>query len=107
MSDYIHWCGNCQIRIYYRRHYYKDIDWQDCPYTCEYATAMRNSYSTVDADPIGDYVKVVRCKNCKYCSVDKYTDGNAPNYVCIDMGCGVEADGFCAWGEKREDAEIN
>lgn len=46
--------------------------------------------------------EVVRCKDCKYCSVDRYADGNVPNYVCIDMDCGVEADGFCAWGERRE-----
>lgn len=53
MSVFEHWCGNCQIRIYYRQHYNKDIDWQDCPYTCEYATAMRNSYSiNVDTEPV-------------------------------------------------------
>lgn len=43
MSDFMHWCGNCQIRIYIQRHYGKDLNWQDCPYTCEYATTMRNS----------------------------------------------------------------
>ena len=43
MDEYVHWCGNCQIRIYTQRHYGKDLNWQDCPYTCEYATTMRNS----------------------------------------------------------------
>lgn len=43
MSEFIHWCGNCQIRIYIRRHYGYDIDWQNCQYVCEYATAMRCS----------------------------------------------------------------
>ena len=38
---YNHWCGNCQIRIYVQRHYGMILTWQDCPYTCEYATAMR------------------------------------------------------------------
>lgn len=52
---------------------------------------------TVDAEP------VVRCKNCKYCSVDRHADGNVPDYVCIEMDCGVEPNGFCSWGEKRED----
>lgn len=50
-------------------------------------------------------VDVVRCKDCKYCSVDMRADGNAPDYVCIEMDCGVEADGFCSWGERREDGE--
>ena len=40
---YKHWCGNCQIRIYVERHYGTRLTWQDCPYTCEYATAMRCS----------------------------------------------------------------
>lgn len=42
MSEYKHWCGNCQIRIYIQRHYGIDLDWRDCPYTCEYATTMRS-----------------------------------------------------------------
>lgn len=41
MSEFVHWCGNCQIRIYFRRHYGYDIDWQNCPYVCEYATQRR------------------------------------------------------------------
>lgn len=41
MAEYKHWCGNCQIRVYIERHYGKRLSWQDCPYTCEYAVAMR------------------------------------------------------------------
>ena len=41
--EYKHWCGNCQIRIYIQRHYGTILTWQDCPYTCEYAMAMRCS----------------------------------------------------------------
>lgn len=41
MSEYEHWCGTCQIRIYIQRHYGRTLTWQDCPYTCEYATAIR------------------------------------------------------------------
>lgn len=43
MSEFKHWCGNCQIRVYIRRHYGCDLTWADCPYTCEYAAAMRCS----------------------------------------------------------------
>ena len=41
MGEYNHWCGNCQIRIYIQRHYGRTLNWKDCPYTCEYAVAMR------------------------------------------------------------------
>ena len=44
MAEYVHWCGNCQIRIYIMRHYGKDLSWQDCPYVCEYGAAMRCSW---------------------------------------------------------------
>lgn len=43
MHEYKHWCGNCQIRVYIQRHYGNRLSWQDCPYACEYATAMRSS----------------------------------------------------------------
>lgn len=43
MDEYKHWCGNCQIRIYVLRHYGRILTWKDCPYVCEYATAMRCS----------------------------------------------------------------
>lgn len=42
--EYKHWCGNCQIRIYIQRHEGRTLTWHDCPYTCEYATAMRWKY---------------------------------------------------------------
>lgn len=41
MSEFVHWCGNCQIRIYIQRHNGITLTWQNCPYVCEYATAMR------------------------------------------------------------------
>lgn len=48
VNDYKHWCGNCQIRVYVQRHYGNLLRWQDCPYTCEYATAMRCSIKPFD-----------------------------------------------------------
>ena len=42
-QEYKHWCGNCQIKIYMQRHNGWELTWQNCPYTCEYATAMRCS----------------------------------------------------------------
>ena len=43
MTEFAHWCGNCQIRIYVERHYGIRLSYQDCPYTCEYGTKMRCS----------------------------------------------------------------
>lgn len=43
MSEFKHWCGNCQIRVYIQRHKGITLTWQDCPYVCEYAAAMRCS----------------------------------------------------------------
>lgn len=48
MAEYKHWCGNCQIRVYVQRHYNKTLTWHDCPYTCEYATAMRCSLNPTE-----------------------------------------------------------
>lgn len=60
----------------------------------------------VDEQPTVDAVPVVRCKNCKYCSVDRYADGNVPDYVCIEMDTIVEPDDFCSREERRdEDAD--
>ena len=46
MHEYKHWCRNCQIRIYIQRHCGISLTWQDCPYTCDYAVAMRRLTET-------------------------------------------------------------
>ena len=43
MHEFKYWCGNCQIRVYVRQHDGIELNWQDCPYTCEYAMARRCS----------------------------------------------------------------
>ena len=48
--EYKYWCGNCQIRIYIQKHYGRILTWQDCPYTCEYATVMRCSTEAIGMD---------------------------------------------------------
>lgn len=49
-ARFLHWCGNCQIRVYVRRHYGYDINWQTCPYVCEYAVQRRCSTKPFDAE---------------------------------------------------------
>lgn len=52
-----------------------------------------------------DFVKVVRCKDCKW-SVEHYdTDGNVPYWVCKNWDGGTDADGFRYEGERKEDVE--
>ena len=41
--EYKHWCGNCQIRIYIERHEGIRLNWKDCPFVCEYKSAMANT----------------------------------------------------------------
>lgn len=55
----------------------------------------------------GELTELIRCKDCKYCSIDRYADGNVPNYMCIEMDCGVEADGFCAWAERKDNGSVD
>lgn len=52
-------------------------------------------------------VRVVRCKDCKYCSVNRYADGNVYGYVCIEMDYGVNADDFCSRGKRRDEDETH
>ncbi len=72
-------------------------------YQSGYNDGLFHARIVVDNFPTVDTASVIRCKDCKYCSVDRYADGNVPDYVCIEMDCGVEADGFCAWAERKEE----
>jgi hypothetical protein len=51
---------------------------------------------TTQPEPCEDFVKVVRCKKCRYVHCDKEFD----NYWCNRMSGAfmVEAEGFCKWG---------
>ena len=43
--------------------------------------------------------EIVRCRDCEYCSESMAWPGA---YECDFINRGVEPDGFCAWGERRE-----
>lgn len=45
-----------------------------------------------------DVVEVVRCKDCEYYLPDEPT-------ICELTMCGANAEGFCAWAERKEDAK--
>ena len=106
MTEYNHWCGNCQIRIYVFRHCGKVLSWQNCQYSCEYGYAMRNSTKTmndIDPAPTVDAVQVVRCKDCKY--YQKVYGGVALGDVghCICQSFETVPDWYCADGERKDD----
>ena len=50
-----------------------------------------------------DYVRVVRCKDCKYCSIDNYADGNVPIYECTFWDNGTSVDGYCHEAQRKEE----
>ena len=62
---------------------------------------------TIGGMPVVDAVPVVRCKDCKYCTIaaDKKwrQDFGKSIYECDHKGlCYVEPDWFCADGERNE-----
>ena len=47
-----------------------------------------------------DVVPVVRCKDCRHCIHNEFTD----SYYCwrFSWSNPAEKDGYCSWGERRE-----
>lgn len=63
--------------------------WHNAPNQSEYMTDML----------INDGVTIpVRCKDCKW---RDYHENNG-FYLCYDNSRYVELDGFCAWGERKD-----
>ena len=54
----------------------------------------------VDEQPTIDAVPVVRCKDCTEFSDDDEEDGWG---FCNNTGVGMERDGFCSCGERKDD----
>ena len=57
----------------------------------------------IDEMPTIDAVPVVRCKDCKYMTEHYDTDGNAPYWICSEWDSGTDYDGYCHYGERREE----
>lgn len=61
----------------------------------------------IDNAPTADVVEVVRCKDCKHYKIDH---PRANGYHCCYRMHSIfpmKSDGFCNYGERREDAEIH
>ena len=77
--------------------------------SCNCSNSERTSDSDATAERRGDAVEVVRCRDCKYvtdegygCKYFSHYEQGA-SYRWEDVPAEVEPDGFCAWGERRED----
>lgn len=49
-----------------------------------------------------EYIQVIRCKDCKYCTEHYDIDGNVPYWTCSEWDSGTDADGFCHYATKME-----
>jgi len=56
----------------------------------------------IDIQPTADAVEVVRCKDCRYMTEHYDVDGNAPYWTCSEWDSGTDYDGFCSYGERKE-----
>lgn len=61
----------------------------------------------IDAEPTIDAVEVVRYKDCKYWVIDDYWNGN-PDQVraCRFAEWMYGANGYCLYGERKTNAEV-
>ncbi len=57
----------------------------------------------IDQQPTVDAVEVVRCKDCRYMTEHYDTDGNVPYWTCSEWDGGTDYDGYCHFGERKED----
>lgn len=76
-------------------------DWE-YGYTC----GIERAESEIECAPTVDAVKVIRCKDCKFCK--KYYHGAESNlgmftYECIRGLYTVTADDFCSLAERKEE----
>lgn len=61
----------------------------------------------LDAPMLTQREEIVRCRDCKHYRESMFVVATDVDDVCTFFGDGVkvEPDGFCAWGERRGDAE--
>ena len=68
-----------------------------CP-LCGYRLPVQTITYTTGTD-YGEYVKVIRCKDCKYWQdITEYRDFS----ICVDYGRSMNADDYCSKAERKE-----
>lgn len=63
-------------------------------------------YEQLQDQSEGDWVKVVRCKDCFLCET-RQTANYLPFLYCKFHDCSVLGDFYCFWGIRREDAKTD
>ena len=48
-----------------------------------------------------DFMPIVRCKDCRYCT-EHYDRDGYPYWMCKEWDGGTNADGYCHCGERRK-----
>lgn len=82
------------------------IDVVDLLWMYEYESDKYAEFEELVADvPTADVVEVVRCKDCVNCTHLVYEYDRTEEWWCGAKE--VLPDGFCNYGERREDAEIH
>ena len=79
----------------------------------EYADGWNDAIKNLEYIPTADVVPVVRCRECKQCErfKEERENGNF-YYYCNVWDCALDedefdGDGFCKWGERRDDVDLH
>ena len=72
----------------------------------EAATAVCMARSGIDRMPVVDAVQVVRCRDCKHWGTG-YGGETEHIKVCEYANYMIGGNGYCAYGERKMDAEVN
>ena len=93
-------CDECKSKIHY-----KASEVRLCHITCPVCGTSLWAHTTypVEYERVSesvDVVEVVRCGDCRHCSIDYYPDGNEPTYACLLEDMGTNKDFYCANGER-------
>lgn len=67
-------------------------------------TPVWDSWVEINNAPTIDAVPVVRCKYCKWFTMDN-TGGTYCNHLTCGLFNGYEPDAFCSYGERKESNE--
>ena len=68
-------------------------------------TRLERAYAEIRGMPAADVAEVVRCKDCELWDSDSDTYGKdtGPEGKCMKSFERMPADGFCSYGERREE----
>lgn len=68
-------------------------------------TRLERAYAEIREMPAADVAEVVRCKDCELWDSDPDTYGKdtGPEGKCMKSFERMPADGFCSYGERREE----